>query len=242
MPLVAIAGALVGALAFFADGLRGPFGAVVLGAVSSASTWMLGATVVGYLAGSRLRAGVAAAVFGAGVTAVYYTLRWVFLQPWAFGSPDPHGAGWGSPAGLRFLLVAAAWIAATAVGGAVLGVLARTVPRQRSPLGDVLSGVWLGVCLAPAIAYLPDLVTHAGATWAHADWGATADTGAPHALISALAAAAVVLIVVPALAPRGRGAPAVTRFAGAACLSTAALAVLFRLATDAVRTIAGDVF
>ncbi|WP_345750509.1 hypothetical protein [Microbacterium rhizophilus] len=235
--LVAAAGAALGVLAFLADGFQGPVGAVAMGVVSSASSWLLGTSVVGFLASTRRSAPLRAALFMAAATTAYYALRWGALEPWRMGSPDPASEPWNSPAGLRFLLVAIVWLVGTAAGGAVVGALAHAIPRPRGRANAVAIGLWLGVCAAPALAYLPDLVSNAVAAGTAPGWIGTADTSAPFVLVSALSALILVVLAIPAVARRCRALHPSATLVLTALTSNVLLAVVFRLGTDVVRAI-----
>ncbi|MBF0817691.1 hypothetical protein E4U02_14895 [Microbacterium paludicola] len=229
--LAAGIGIVVGTAAFIADDIHGLMGAILMGIVSSASTWMLGATFIGALARNPPAGAVSAGVFGAGVTVTYYTLRWFVLRPWTFSAPDISAATWNSPQGIKFLLIAAVWVIGTTIGAATLGALANRLLRRKSPpRRDLWNGVWLGTCLAPALAYLPELVTNAVAA---ASWtGLDADTGGLFVLTSTITSGLLVAVTVTWWATRSPGISSWWRFAGVAVATALVLAVLFRLASD----------
>ncbi len=129
-----------------------------------------------------------------GVTTVaYYVLRWFLIPPWSVGGQ-----------GVRhFFVVAIVWLVGTVIGGAVVGVVTRLIPVDRSMGNAVGVGVWLGVCGATVVAYLPSLWAAAAGEVAQGsgqngvEWNSLAEAGSLFSLINALSALATVLIVIP---------------------------------------------
>ena len=223
------AGVCVGALAFLGDGLRGVVAAVFLGVVSSASTWMLAASLWGYRAAFWRVAAGAGAVFGAGLTTTYYLLRWLLLRPWMIGETGE--VGWSASAAPKFLLVAGGWILATTCGAAVLAALVSRIPSRPGTQRDVWLAIWLALCAAPALVSLCDWAPAAVASWSATDWGATVDTGAVFLAVSALAALVVVLFVLGWWVPRTAGLTSPVRFVVTATVAMAALVLAFWFGT-----------
>lgn len=240
--VASVAGALVGIAAFVGDGLPGVLGAVFLGLFSSASSWMLVASLVGFFATSRWRAALGAACFGLAVTVAYYLLRWLVLEPWSIGFADATDAAWNSAVGLRFLLEAAVWIIGTTIGAGVLGVLVHPIRRQAPLTRAGWAGVWLAVCVAPSLAYLPELVTGSIGAWSATDWMARADSGPVYALTTTIVGGLLAIAVVTAVGPAQRRGASLARFAGVGLATTVVLAVLFRLASDLFRSITLPLF
>jgi len=138
---VGAAGLLLGIAARSLDLLPPPWMWELAGLVSSVGSWGLFAVVVGFIAASRKRAAIGAATGLAIASLVYYALsfaggRWQTQFSEAFSeAPDPQ-------AGLNVLLRSLAlWLAASLVGGPVLGLVGWVIRHAPPPASALVAAV-----------------------------------------------------------------------------------------------------
>ncbi len=231
---VALWGILFGLLAAVSEAMRGPLAAAIVGVLCTPATWLLGASVVGFLSATRRRAALGAALFMGATTCGYYLLRWFLVHPWVTGGQSVKS----------FVVVATVWLLGTVCGGAVVGWLTRCIPADDSARNACGAGVWLGLCLAPIVAYLPALwdaaVRETGREGT--DWGAFAEVGSVFGLISSLSAAVTVLVVVPGAGLFARTPRRIALFALIAAGTLLVMAPILFFGTELFDTVTNDLF
>ncbi|TBN57567.1 hypothetical protein EYE40_09295 [Glaciihabitans arcticus] len=148
---VAAAGLALGVAARSLDLLPPPFMWELAGLVSSVGSWGLFAVVIGFVATSRKRAAIGAATGLAAASLIYYALsfasgRWQTQFSEAFSDmPDP-------AVGLGVLLRSLAlWLAASLVGGPVLGLVGRSI-RRATPQASALVAAGATLLLSASAA------------------------------------------------------------------------------------------
>ncbi|MEV4515098.1 hypothetical protein AB0K00_39830 [Dactylosporangium sp. NPDC049525] len=133
----AVAGLVLGGLAYTADFCHGNVAVLMLLVSSSGLAWGAAALVAGFAAADRRAAAGAAVTVLAAATVAYYGLIVVDGDRWHGGTLED-----GTPAdamALRSIMAATVfWLAASVAGGVVLGLLGQAIRRSR-PRGAALA-------------------------------------------------------------------------------------------------------
>ncbi|MEV4283573.1 hypothetical protein [Actinoplanes xinjiangensis] len=155
--VTAVAGAVLGLLAFAVDAVDGTAEQIMIAVVSSGLAWGSAALLAGYAAPDRRSAVTGATALLASATLVYYFLILAISRRWSGGTlADGSSAHW---YGLRSLaIMTTAWLLASMIAGPSLGLLGRMTRIARLPAAALAAGTacgllsgegWLQVALAP---------------------------------------------------------------------------------------------